>query len=296
MASGYLQNKQKLKGIRRMLFAVAVINALCMVILSYAASFFDSSFPIYIQSLIVGFLAYMIPILLYSFANGITVSVAKERFSLKPCKATSLLLVGLSGVCFQFVMVVVNLPVNLLVGNSGTYYHMSVYELIAAIFIIAAMPAFFEEFLFRGIVYGSMAEFNEKAAAIFSSVMFALLHADLHGIVGYLLMGFVLAFVIKRTGSLYSAMLFHFANNITALLLEFFNSELIYAPVTTIALFVAGVIGFLLTVVGIMLVCPKKASVNKIKTSVLVGQSFINIPIILCAAAVILTAVITRNI
>ena len=116
MASGYLQNKQKLKGIRRMLFAVAVINALCTIMFGYVSSFFDSSLPLYIQSLVVGFLAYMIPILLYSFANGITISVAKERFSLKACKLLPLLLAAVSGVCFRVVMVVVNLPMNLLLG------------------------------------------------------------------------------------------------------------------------------------------------------------------------------------
>lgn len=296
MASGYLQNKQKLKGIRRMLFAVAVINALCTIMFGYVSSFFDSSLPLYIQSLVVGFLAYMIPILLYSFANGITISVAKERFSLKACKLLPLLLAAVSGVCFQFVMVVVNLPINLLLGGGGSYSPMSVYELIAAILIIGIMPAFFEEFLFRGIVYGSMAEFNTKAAAVFSSVMFALLHADVYGIVGYLLMGFVLAFILKRTGSLYSAMLFHFANNLTAILLGFFNAELIYAPVTTIVLFVLGIIGFILTVLAIMFVCKKNKTDDKIKTSVLIGQSFINLPVVLCVAVIVLTALITRNI
>ncbi len=279
-----------------MLFAVAAINALCTILLVYVSSFFDSSLPLYVQSLVVGFLAYLIPILLYSYANGITVSVAKERFSLKPCGIFPLLIAAVSGVCFQFVMVVVNLPVNMMLQPAQSYPPMTVIELFAAIIIIGIMPAFFEEFLFRGIVYGSMAEFNTKAAAVFSSVMFALLHADIYKVTGYLLMGLVLAFILRRTGSLYSAMLFHLSNNVTALLLDFYNAELIYAPVTTIVLFVLGVIGLILTAAMIAIKCKPPVRHDKIKTSVLLGQSFINLPFLLCMAVIVLTAVIVRNI
>ncbi len=168
MATGYLQNKQKLRGIRRMLFAVAAINAFCAIVMGIVSSFIESSLPIYIQSLVVGFLAYLVPILLYSqYGNQITVSVAKERFSLNPVKALPLIIAAVSGVCFQFVMVIINLPMNFILGTSEGYMPTSVYDLIAMIIIIGVMPAFFEEFLFRGIVYGSNGRDKCKGGGFF---------------------------------------------------------------------------------------------------------------------------------
>lgn len=296
MATGYLQNKQKLRGIRRMLFAVAAINAFCAIVMGIVSSFIESSLPIYIQSLVVGFLAYLVPILLYSHANEITVSVAKERFSLNPVKALPLIIAAVSGVCFQFVMVIINLPMNFILGTSEGYMPTSVYELIAMIIIIGVMPAFFEEFLFRGIVYGSMAEINTKAAAVFSAVMFAILHADIYGFFGYLVMGLVLAFVLRRTGSLWAAMVFHFTNNVTAIMLGFFNDELLYSPVATITMFVAGVIGFIAAVIALRKLYKPQKGVSLIKTSQLLGQSFINLPILLCVVVIALSMFVLRNI
>ena len=144
------------------------------------------------------------------------------------------------------------------------------------------MPAIFEEFLFRGIVDGSMSELNSRAAVIFSSVMFAVLHADIYNFVGYIIMGVIMTGLVRRTGTVYSAMIFHFANNITALLLGFFNSELVYTPILTITIFAVGVIGFAIVFATFKSVTKKPEKVKAISTSTLLGQSFINIPILLC--------------
>ncbi len=295
MATEYIKDKHRLVGIRYMLFIIAAVNAVISVVMSITSSFMESTFPIYLQSLISGLLAYIIPITIYAKTTKVTAETAKDRFYMRGCRVSLLVLAFVMGAAFQFVMVVANLPVNILFNNSTPYLPETIFELVASMIIVAVLPAIFEEFLFRGIVVGSMVEFNTTAAAVFSSVMFAVLHADMYGMLGYLLMGFVLTSVVRRSGSLYPAMIFHFANNMTALLLGYFNEELVYAPMTTIVLFVTGVIVFVVTYLIFEMMNKRPEKTSAMKTGQLLGQSFVSLPIILSIIMVAITAVLARN-
>ncbi len=287
MATEYLKDKQKLKGVRVMLFAVAMINAAVSVIFRIITSFKGVEIPVYFQALITGLFAYILPILIYAKINNITAEKASERFFLKKTKLLPCVIAILMGIGCQFVMVFLNLPVNLLIGNNTSYLPRTGLELCIAMFVIAVLPAIFEEFLFRGVVLGSLSELNSVAAIVFSSVMFAVLHGDINGFVGYLFMGVMVAVVVKRTGSLYSGMLFHLFNNITALLLGYFNSELAYVPGFMIGLFIAGAAEFIVTTAVFLMITKRPEKITKIKTSQLLGQCFLSLPIILCVLGIV---------
>lgn len=294
MATSYIKNKQRLKGIRYMLLSIAAVNALITIVLGLISSFFAEPIPMYLQSLIIGLCAYLIPLVIYAKTNGVTAQAAEEMFYLRKSKKSLLLLSLFLGICWQFVMVVINLPVSLILNGSDSYMPQSVLELAAAIFVVGVIPAVFEELLFRGIVDGSMSEFNTQTAVIFSSVMFAVLHADIFGFMGYIFMGAVMTTIVRRTDSVYSAMLFHFANNTTALLLGYFSADLAYTPILTITIFAIGVIGFGILYSILTAVTKKPAPVKKIKTATLLGQSFINVPILLCILFIVVTLIVIR--
>lgn len=275
-----------------MLLSIAVINAVDIIVLSIISDFFENSIPVYINALVIGLTAYVVPIVIYAKTNKINTKAAAERFRLKGCDSFALLFSALLGVGWQFVMVVINLPVNLIIGTSEPYILSGVGELLAAIIVIAVIPAIFEEFLFRGIVDGSMEEMNTCAATVFSSVMFAVLHGDIYGFLGYLFMGLVLSSIVRRTDSLYAAMVFHLMNNVTALFLAYYNAELMYEPALTIGLFAGGIICFAGLFTLFVKATRKPKLEPKIKTSQLLGQSFVNVPILLGVAVVVLTTVI----
>ena len=138
-----------------------------------------------------------------------------------------------------------------------------------------------------------MSELNTRAATLFSTVMFALMHGDVYSLIGYILMGIVLTSVVRRTDSLYAAMVFHFTNNTMALLLGYFNSELIYAPTATIKLLRRnfGICGRLC---DFYCVDKAKRKNKKIKTSVLLRQNFISIPVLLCIAIAAAAEILMR--
>lgn len=294
MATVYLKDKKKLKGIRGMLLAVTAINALLSVIFVYIASFMDGEMLQYLFALTTGLGAYVIPIIIYARRNGVTAETAAERFYLRACRWHEMIIALVLGAGCQFAVVMVNLPLNGLFHTASGYMPKTLGELCAAVFVIAMLPAVFEEFLFRGIVYGSLAEFNTAAAAVFSSVMFAVMHGDPYGVPGYLLLGFVLVFTVRRTGSLYSAMLVHFGNNAAALLLAYFNDMLWYSPGVTIAIFALGLIFFLVFISLLAGVTKKSAPVRKMKTAMLLEQNFVSLPVLLCVAITAAVEILIR--
>ena len=82
--------------------------------------------------------------------------------------------------------------------------------------VIALIPGFAEELFFRGLVQRSWG-FGIKAITI-SAVSFSLFHMDPHHVVGVLPLGFYLAWLGARTGSLWVCIATHTFNNTFALL------------------------------------------------------------------------------
>lgn len=286
--SSYREGKHKLVSIRWMLFFVVAVQTAVTVVFAVVSSFFDPAPPVYLQLLGIELLAYLIPLSLYAKENRIlTAREARERFGLKRYKPSLSVWILLLGLGCQFVMILLNLPVNLILSQSDGYIPQTVGELVFAILVIGLIPAVFEEFLLRGIVYGIMAEYNSRAAMIFTTVMFALMHGNPSGVVGYLFLGAMLVIVLRRTGSLYACMLVHFVNNLTALLLSYANGVLMETPIMTLQLFAGGVLAFLVGWVLLQTVTKRPRPTLKIKTGEFLGQNFINLPILLCIASVI---------
>lgn len=286
----YREGKHRLKSIRWMLFWIAAIQTLAIGVFSVLSEIFSVSPPFWIQMLIIELSAYLFPIILYARENKLlTLKEARERFGLCPCQKNLWLLVALAGIGCQSVMVILNLPVTLMLGQEDGYIPQSILELMLAIVIVGAIPAFFEEFLFRGIVFGVMKEVNDKAAVIFTTLMFAFMHGNIAGFLGYLFLGWASVLILKKTGSLYACMTFHFVNNATALILSYLSPALLYMPTVTIIIFIIGII-LAIGVFGYFMVTHKhQRPVRLIKTSVLLEQSFVNLPIILCIICVLFT-------
>lgn len=279
----YRNGKHRLKSIRKMLLYIMAAQTAVTVCAAFISGFAELQPPVYLQLFIIEVLAYLLPLSMYAKENRIlTVTEARERFGFKRCGAAPLVLAAIMGYGCQFAMILVDLPISMWSISGGDVIPSSPIELAAAIAVIAVIPAIFEEFLMRGIVYGVMAEFNTLAAAVFTTIMFALLHGNLAGIPGYLLLGAILIFVLQRTGSLYACMLLHLTNNVAAVLLSYFSSYLMEVPFVTIVLFITGIAAAIAAFGMLSVISKPRVRIKRIKTSELLGQSFINIPIIFC--------------
>ena len=87
------------------------------------------------------------------------------------------------------------------------------YQIVLQFFTIAVVPAFVEEFLFRGVVLSNLLPYGRTHAIIFSSLLFALMHQNVGQFFYTAVAGLFLGYIYVKTGSIWGSVLLHFVNN-----------------------------------------------------------------------------------
>ena len=96
---------------------------------------------------------------------------------------------------------------------------------------LALLPAFSEEFFFRGVIYNSLSRVKTVFAIIIIAVCFALYHGSLAQLIYQLIYGASLALLRKVANSSIPCIVAHFINNFAILLFEYFNVQIdLYSP------------------------------------------------------------------
>ena len=103
------------------------------------------------------------------------------------------------------------------------------YPFLVQILLIAVIPPLVEEFVCRGLFYHSYRRNGILGAALVSGMVFGILHLNLNQFFYATIMGVAFALLIEATGSMFSAVLAHFAFNTYSItmtkLLSLFTSE-----------------------------------------------------------------------
>ena len=84
----------------------------------------------------------------------------------------------------------------------------------------ALAPAFAEEFLVRGVIYGNLRPFGKTQAILISSVLFALMHQNIGQFFYTFVGGVAMALMYELTGNIWCSILYHMFNNELAVLTE----------------------------------------------------------------------------
>ncbi len=87
------------------------------------------------------------------------------------------------------------------------------YSLVLQFITIALVPAFCEEFLFRGVILSNLMPFGKATAIIGSSVLFGLMHGNFYQFLYTTAAGIVLGTVYVLTDSIWCSTLVHLINN-----------------------------------------------------------------------------------
>jgi uncharacterized protein len=95
--------------------------------------------------------------------------------------------------------------------------------LILNIFMIAILPAFAEEILFRGVLAKLFKDWtrNVHVAVFLSAFIFAAIHLQFYGFLPRFLLGMALGYLFFWSGSLWLPIAAHFANNFLSVMVEF---------------------------------------------------------------------------
>lgn len=81
--------------------------------------------------------------------------------------------------------------------------------IIGMFFLIVALPAVFEECLFRGVLLNATESRGGKTAVVVTTLLFSLLHGSLLGLPSEWIGGTIMALLVLRLGSIYASVIYH---------------------------------------------------------------------------------------
>jgi membrane protease YdiL (CAAX protease family) len=95
--------------------------------------------------------------------------------------------------------------------------------LLVNVFMIAILPAFAEEILFRGVLASLFKDWtkNIHVAVFLSAFIFAAIHLQFYGFLTRFLLGTALGYLFFWSGSLWLPIVAHFTNNFLSVIVEF---------------------------------------------------------------------------
>lgn len=165
-------------------------------------------------------LAFILPVwFLYRFLkkSGCTV----QPMALSPRLSPMLVPIVFAGITVCFAMAQINTAIVDLFGYSDfmsdlmeeTTAATAPYEIVLNFMVISVVPAFCEEFLFRGAILSNLRPFGRSNAVIISAVLFALMHQNAGQLLYTFAAGIVLGLVYEYTGSIWNCTILHLMNN-----------------------------------------------------------------------------------
>lgn len=129
------------------------------------------------------------------------------------------------------VAAVINAIVILILNYFGKMHEPAVFQteninqLIINLFVIALIPAVFEELVYRGVILSAYERTGRFKAIVISSLLFALMHRDLQSLVGTFMLGLVLAYIVYRNNSIFAGMIAHFTNNSLIVFMTYISAK-----------------------------------------------------------------------
>lgn len=95
---------------------------------------------------------------------------------------------------------------------------------LVMVLLFGVMPAITEEITLRGIVLSGYNNKSKFKAALVTGILFGVFHLDLHQFLYASVLGFVMAYLVRVTNSIYSSVLLHFIVNSMSVTLQKISS------------------------------------------------------------------------
>lgn len=175
--------------------------------------------PVYVNILLSQALIFL-PGLAYCRHQGI---VIREFIPYRKINFSTAILVVICTYLMYPLIIVLN-AVSMLFTNTGTAAVADLMQgqsFILSVLFVAAMPAFVEEFMFRGVLFHTYRKSRMLPAILLSAFLFGCMHMNLNQFMYAFALGVYLAFLVEATGSILSSMLAHFTLNVTSVVLSY---------------------------------------------------------------------------
>ena len=100
------------------------------------------------------------------------------------------------------------------------------YGVVLKFITMALVPAFCEEFLFRGAILTNLLPFGRTNAIVISALLFAMMHQNAEQVLYAFAAGVLLGVLYEKTGSIWSCVFLHLMNNFSSLLMSVLSKAL----------------------------------------------------------------------
>ncbi|MBQ7452719.1 MAG: CPBP family intramembrane metalloprotease [Clostridia bacterium] len=100
----------------------------------------------------------------------------------------------------------------------------TVLDLLKYTFLVAVLPAFCEELLFRGLILNGLRKYGAKVAIFFSAFAFMIMHGSPDQTVHQFILGVIFGFIVYYTRNIWLTIIIHFFNNFIVLVITFISS------------------------------------------------------------------------
>jgi len=163
-------------------------------------------------SLIESQLLILVPVIFFVLYQKINIVKCLPYKMLKPLDALLALLFGYSLIPLMMLLNYISMlfSTNKVQEMTGALME---YPFLVQIFFVAVIPAFVEEFVFRGVFYHSYRKNGILGAALLSGFIFGIVHLNINQFVYAFVLGAILALLVEATGSMLTSMIAHFAIN-----------------------------------------------------------------------------------
>lgn len=203
--------------------------------------------------------AFMLPV---AFVKLVFKPEERQPMRLEPKISPNVFAFICIGVAFTYAFSYINsMAVDLIFGASVpedmfnyATPKMSDGEIILQFITIALVPAFCEEFLFRGVVISTLMPYGKSTAVVISAVCFGLMHGNFYQFLYTTVAGLILGAVYVMTDSIWPGTIIHMINNALSVLQMVMMENLTedYAYILWIAveclIFALGIISFVIIV------------------------------------------------
>jgi membrane protease YdiL (CAAX protease family) len=100
-------------------------------------------------------------------------------------------------------------------------------SLLVNLFMIAIIPAFSEEFVFRGFLFRIFSKYtnNKHVIVLITSILFSAMHMQFYGFFPRFILGIIMGYLLVYSGNMLVPMLAHFVNNSTAVLASYYAAK-----------------------------------------------------------------------
>ncbi|GHU83135.1 hypothetical protein AGMMS50284_6250 [Clostridia bacterium] len=159
--------------------------------------------------------------------NRLDSLISFKKVSIK--KSAALLTVVFSfSFTINYLIALLNVNLSMVGFNNevpNIYKSETVLDYVLMFVVVSLLPALLEEFLFRGVIMGSLRKYGDGFAVLFSSLLFGLVHGNFVQLPFAFMMGLLLGTLTIYTKSIIPAMLLHFFNNANSCLLDLISNK-----------------------------------------------------------------------